>query len=142
MKKIFRILLLFIIILLIVLLILYLKCNTNLSSQLSKTKSIIIIKYIWDEKQNNFQNEKKITNSNDIEKIIKIIDNKTKMLDEENIPYGVLPQYRLKMLDENNSVIIEIDLFLYKYDISWISFKNNDTKYIIDTESLMKIIDY
>ena len=136
-KIIFLICILFILIILFF--IIFCALEKDDSIKLTKTNSIIVQKFI--EVDGNFE-EKKITNSDEIGKIVKIIENRTKMLEEETVPYKKIPHYRLILLDKNNSVIEKINFFYYSDDLSWISFYDDDSYYVIDSNSLLEILNY
>lgn len=129
-------------ILVILIFILFHTLNTlkkDNSIKITETNSIVVQKLA--EEGDNLD-EKKITNSSDINEIIKIIENKEKMPEDEIIPYRKLPHYRLKLLDKNDSIITEINFFYYSSDSSWISFDNDELNYLIDADSLLKILDF
>lgn len=136
-KKIFLICILFILVILFFIIFCALKKDD--SAKLTAVDSIVVQKFV--EVDGNFE-EKKITNNEEIDKIVNIIENRTKMLEEEIVPYKKIPHYRLILLDKNNLVIEKINFFYYSNDSSWISFYDDDSSYIIDSNSLLKILNY
>lgn len=84
---------------------------------------------------------KEITNNEDIEKIIKIINNRTPMSEDEVIQYGGFPRYRLKLLERKDEIILSIDFYVYsnnEYD-GYISIDDNG--YNIDVKALLEILN-
>lgn len=139
MKKIILSYLFVLLIIFIISYVLYMQNEkNNISKQLAKTKTIIVTKVSLD----NSLKEKKISENNEIKEIIKIVLNGTVMPEGYVVPYRNIPHYKLKMLNKNNRKIVEINFYDYGKESSWISFDNNDTNYIIDGESLKKLIDY
>lgn len=110
----------------------------NISRKLSRTDSIIVTKL---SSEDDFE-EKQITDSNNIKKIIEIIDNREKISNNATIPYREIPHYKLKFMDNNDSIIYEINFFYYSADSSWISFSEDNSYYIIDSDSLLKILNF
>lgn len=110
----------------------------DISKQLAKTKIILVTKLPFDKSLK----EKRISNSDEIKEIIKIVLNGTVMPEGYVVPYRNIPHYKLKMLNKNNRKIVEINFYDYGKESSWILFDNNDTNYIIDGELLKKLIDY
>lgn len=123
-------------ILLIVLLLFILYIEKDNSDNLSRTRTIISKKYSALE-------SKKITNSNEIDQIIKIINNRKDMPKDTIVLCENASHFIIKMRDKYDKTITSIDFYYYSNNLSWIVFNNEDiNKYIIDAESLLKIIDY
>ena len=135
-KIIISLLCIFIIIIAFIIVIIKKNNDSNIFAQLSKTKEITVLNLI---DRDNIK-EKKISNSDEIDKVIKIIKDAKEMPKEQNIPYELIPDYRLKMINQKGKTITEITYYIYE-DISWISFDNEDKHYTIDDSSLLKIID-
>lgn len=135
-KIIISLLCIFIIIIAFIIVIIKKNNDSNIFAQLSKTKEITVLNLI---DRDNIK-EKKISNSDEIDKVIKIIKDAKEMPKDQNIPYELIPDYRLKMIDQKGKTITEITYYIYE-DISWISFDNEDKHYTIDDSSLLKIID-
>ncbi len=108
----------------------------DLSKELTKTKTVTIEK-IFGENQ---VEEKKITDSSDIDELINIIQKRTEIPEDEDITYRELPNYRLKFLDKKDKVIAEVDFYYYSDESSWISVKD-DEYYKIDSGKLLKILE-
>ena len=109
---------------------------TKKNDELNNTSTIIVKKI---EDDGNI-NEKKITNKNDIDKIIDIIDSREEMSPEEKVPYRKMPHYKLMFLDKSDSEIIDISFFYYSDDLNWIVI-DDETYYTIDFKTLLEIID-
>lgn len=104
-------------------------------NDIDKTKKIIV-QEIFGEYET-----KEITNNEDIEKIIKIINNRTPMSEDEVIQYGGFPRYRLKLLERKDEIILSIDFYVYsnnEYD-GYISIDDNG--YNIDVKALLEILN-
>lgn len=130
-----------IILVIFILFILFILLHTeknNISNKLTKANNIIAIKFLDD----GSVEEKKITNNNDINELIKIIQNRKKISNDEDILYRKIPHYKLKLLDKHDNLIIEINIFNYSIESSWISFDNEDSYYKIDVSALLKILDF
>lgn len=108
----------------------------DIKNELSKTETIIVDKLPINE-----NNEKKITASNEINKIVKIIQNTSKMGKDTTIPYKDLPNYKLKFYKRNDKLITTISFYYYHDDLSWITFNDEDTNYLIDGNALKKLLD-
>lgn len=135
-KIIISLLCIFIIIIAFIIVIIKKNNDSNIFAQLSKTKEITALNLT---DRDNIK-EKKISNSDEIDKVIKIIKDAKEMPKDQNIPYELIPDYRLKMINQKGKIITEITYYIYE-DISWISFDNEDKHYTIDDSSLLKIID-
>ena len=110
----------------------------SISMKLIKTNSIVASKLF----ENDEFEEKKITNSNNVKEIIKIIKKRKKMSKNVTIPYRKIPHYKLKFLDNHDSIIYEVNFFYYSADSTWISFGEDNSYYIIDSTSLLKILNF
>lgn len=132
-KKIGIIILIIICLLVIVGIVLILFKGT--ANDIDKTKKIIV-QEIFGEYET-----KEITNNEDIEKIIKIINNRTPMSEDEVVPYGGFPRYRLELLDRKDEIILSIDFYVYSNneDDGYISIDDNG--YNIDVKALLEIIN-
>ncbi len=108
----------------------------DLSKELTKTKTVAIAKIFGEDQVE----EKKITDSSDIDELIKIIQKRTEMPEDEDITYRGLPNYRLKFLDKKEAVIAEVNFFNLSDESSWISIKD-DKYYKIDHEALLEILN-
>lgn len=135
MKKKIGIIILTIICLLILLgiALIFFKENEN---NIDKTEKIIVeelfVEYLKQE----------ITNNEDIDEIIKIINNRTPMSEDETVPYGGLPHYRLKLLDRKDEVILTVDFYDYSNDDEYYGYISiDDTGYNIDVKALLEIIN-
>ena len=128
-----KIILIIIVIILLAILgfILFAKGTKDFDSKLAKTKSVVVSVMASGV-------EKNITDSKEIKEIVKIIQDRKPMTDE-NIPYRDVPHYKLKMLDRKKSEIVKIDFFYYDEDTNYVRF--NDEFYKIDADSLLKIIE-
>ena len=84
---------------------------------------------------------KEITNNEDIEKIIKIINNRTQMSEDETVPYGGFPRYRLKLLDRKDEIILSIDFYVYSNDEYNGYISIDDNGYNIDVKALLEILN-
>ena len=123
-----KIILIIIVIILLAILgfILFAKGTKDFDSKLAKTKSVVVSVMASGV-------EKNITDSKEIKEIVKIIQDRKPMTDE-NIPYRDVPHYKLKI-----SEIVKIDFFYYDEDTNYVRF--NDEFYKIDADSLLKIIE-
>lgn len=113
--------------------------NRNIFERISETK-VIIVNKLGDD---SFPKEKKISNTNDVNDVIKIIQNVQKMPEDQTVTYRGIPHYKLKMIDKKNSLITTINLFSYN-NLNYISFEDDDINYTINNEYanlLLKIID-
>lgn len=137
MKKKIIIVLCILISLIVLFLVIQNKDNENVLNQLSKTKVIVVNKLIGD----GSLHEKEISNIDEVDEVIKILQNAKAMADDENIPYRGVPHYKLKMIDKNDAVIAEINVFSYSKDLSYISFDNDESYFKIDALTLLEIID-
>lgn len=113
------------------------KDNENILDRLSKTEVIIVNKLA----SNVFPQEKKIFNMNEVNDVINIIQSAKEMPEDQNVPYALIPHYKLKMMDKKEVLITTINLFSYD-NFSYISFDDDDLYYIIDDDLLLEIIDY
>lgn len=125
-----------IIILSIFLFLIITKDDKNILDQISKTKIIVVNKYTGD----NFIKIKEISNENEVDEIVNLFQDIQAMSPNESIPYGIIPNYKLELLDKKGSIITEINFFVYE-NISWISFENEKTSYTINDEELLKMIE-
>lgn len=107
----------------------------DLSEKLTKTKTVVVAKLF----DSDDVSEKKITDSSDIDELVKIIQDRKEMPEDEDINYRGLPNYRLKFLDKKDSVIAEVN-FYYSGELSWISIKE-DEYYKIDSKGLLEILN-
>lgn len=112
------------------------KDNRSILERISETK-VIIVNKLGDE---SFPQDKKISNMDEVNDVIKIIQNAQKMSEDQIINYRGIPHYKLKMEDKKNSLITTINLFCND-NLSYISFENDDTNYIVDANLLLEIID-
>lgn len=104
-------------------------------NDIDKTKKIIV-QEIFGEYET-----KEILDKEEIEEIIKIIKNRTPMSEDEIVPYGGFPRYRLNLLDRKDEIILSIDFYVYsdnEYD-GYISIDDNG--YNIDVKALLEILN-
>lgn len=106
--------------------------NLTLDDQLFKTNTILVT-----DVRNS--DELEIKERDKIDKIIEIILNRTIMPEDEPINYGGFPNYKLKMLDTKEKIIIEIDFYCYSETDGYIILE--DEYYKIDVTSLLEIIE-
>lgn len=104
-------------------------------NNIDKTKKIIV-QEIFGEYET-----KEITNNEDIEKIIKIINNRTPMSEDEVIQYGGFPRYRLKLLDRKDEIVLSIDFYVYSNDEYNGYISIDDNGYNIDVKALLEILN-
>ena len=133
MKK--RIIILLVCTLIIGVLLVLLFINNKENDILNNT-SVIIVKTANDD--GSF-NENKITNTNNISRIIEIIDDK-KEISFEEVPYRKMPHYKLSFLDKKDSVIMEVGFFYYSENLNWIMINDNKEYYEIDSKALLELI--
>ena len=106
-------------------------------NDIDKTEKIIVEELFGE------YDTKEITNNEDIDKIIKIINNRTPMNEDETVPYNLFPRYRLKMLDKKDEIILTVNFFDYSNDDEYYGYISiDDTGYNIDIKALLEIINY
>lgn len=138
MKKSQIILVLCFVVIILAIIILAIFLPHNQEKDITDTKTIIITKISYD--ANTDSEEIKITDEDKINEIIKIIQAKTEMPEGTTIPYGH-PHYKIELLDKKDNLITEISLYYYSSDSTWITFKGEDTNYIIDSDALLKLLN-
>lgn len=106
-------------------------------NSIDKTKKIIVEELFGE------YDTKEITNAEYIDKIIKIINNRTPMNEDETVPYNLFPRYRLKMLDKKDESILTINFYDYSNEGEYYGYISiDDTSYNIDIKALLEIINY
>ena len=106
-------------------------------NDIDKTEKIIVEELFGE------YDTKEITNKEDIDKIIKIINNRTPMNEDETVPYNLFTRYRLKMLDKKDEIILTVNFFDYSNEDEYYGYISiDDTGYNIDIKALLEIINY
>lgn len=139
-KRIFLILIIFVISLIILLLLLFYNESKDISNKINSADILIVDKY--HEKNGVYDViSKEITDKDDIKKIRSIIKERKPMKKGEIVPYRSIPHYKLRFLDKKEKSIIEISFFYFGKETSWIVIDGDEKNYIIDSETLLEIIE-
>lgn len=106
-------------------------------NSIGKTEKIIVEELFGE------YDTKETTNAEYIDKIIKIINNRTPMNEDETVSYNLFPRYRLKMLDKKDEIILTINFYDYNNEDEYYGYISiDDTSYNIDIKALLEIINY
>lgn len=106
-------------------------------NSIDKTEKIIVEELFGE------YDTKETTNAEYIDKIIKIINNRTPMNEDETVSYNLFPRYRLKMLDKKDEIILTINFYDYNNEDEYYGYISiDDTSYNIDIKALLEIINY
>ncbi len=128
---------LLIIVILVALFIIYHQYNTNITNpfpiNLSKTKVIIVNNL----RVENPSKEKRITKKSEVEEIIQIIKNAQEMPEDYKVNYGVIPHYKLKMIDKKDNQITGINIYAYSGDEIYFALEEEENKYYILEDNLL-----
>ena len=147
-KSILIILIILLVIITVTTIVIFANRNSSLEKQLSKTEYIKLV-YVRPRNEENTGKENKITNKDQINKIVDIVLKGQEVKDTDGINLDGAPHYRLTFYNKKDQIIEEIEYNYYATDntdnkednSSYITLKNNKKRYYIDNDALLSLID-
>ncbi len=147
-KSILIILIILLVIITVTTIVIFANRNSSLEKQLSKTEYIKLV-YVRPRNEENTGKENKITNKDQINKIVDIVLKGQEVKDTDGINLDGAPHYRLTFYNKKDQIIEEIEYNYYATDntdnkednSSYITLKNNKNRYYIDNDALLSLID-
>ena len=147
-KSILIILIILLVIITVTTIVIFANRNSSLEKQLSKTEYIKLV-YVRPRNEENTGKENKITNKEQINKIVDIVLKGQEVKDTDGINLDGAPHYRLTFYNKKDQIIEEIEYNYYATDntdnkednSSYITLKNNKNRYYIDNDALLSLID-